>query len=109
MPQKSVIQIPKTIGKIDENITTPRSSIQYPYVRVLDFKDALALIIPALPSGPLQLIATYKGVTRQISCIEKSALTLSKLVSITRLEYVHAKGDATLLQNNTDIMEMSNW
>jgi len=103
------IQIPETLSSIDENIATPRTKLTYPYIRILDASDTLALIIPALEKGELPIIMTYKGVTRQLGTVTKSALELRKLLPITRLEYVHRPNDATLIQNNVDMLEMKEW
>lgn len=97
------------IHEIDEDIATPHTKRRYPFIRLLDANDALALIVPSLPPGELPIVMTYKGSTRQLGTVEKSALALCKLLPITRIEYVRASDDSTLLTTNMDMLEMPRW
>lgn len=102
----NVISIPETVKSINEDYATPRSNLSYPYLRILDISDALALIVPSLPAGKLQLVMTYKGVTRVVGQISSSALCIAKLIKLSRLEFVRDKNDVTLLTTGKDILEL---
>ena len=101
-----MIDLPKTIESIDEDYATPRSTLTYPYLRILTATDALALIVTSLPDGDLPLVMSYKGETRIMKHISKSALVIEKLTRLVDLEYVKSKDESVPLHNGTDILEL---
>ena len=101
-----MIDFPETISSLDENTATPRVSLTYPYIRIVDPTDALALIIPSLPKGDLPLVMTYKGVTRVVGKITKSAIEINKLTKLSRLEFVKSPNTATPLNCGMDILDL---
>ena len=94
------------IQSLNKDIASPRESLQFPYVEVMNPSDCIALVLPNIEVGDLPVLCTFEGKRRQIGKILKSAKTLSTLLSITKLRYhkdIHTFVD---LQNNVDCLEV---
>lgn len=95
----------KTLS-LSRDLTNERISMPYPHVKILDPTDAVALILPELPTGELPVLCDLNGCTRQLASIKKSALVLRSLSNVTKLQYCISKTVSRDLTNTIDIMEV---
>lgn len=79
---------PIEIPVLNRNFTNEKISMPYPHVLLLEPSDAVALVLPSLPSGDLPVICNFEGVTKQIGSVMKSARVLTKLMLVSDIEYV---------------------
>ena len=101
-----MIDLPKTIESLDEDYATPRAKLVYPHIKLLTATDALALVVTSLPKGELPLVMTYKGETREVGKISKSALAITKLLKISDIEYVKSADERIKLKTGQDILDL---
>lgn len=92
------------IQSLNRNITNERTALTYPYVKLLDPSDAVALVVPFIEDGTLPIICEFEGIVRQIGSVRLSALVLSKLCKISRLEYHKDKSSCIQINTSEDIM-----
>lgn len=94
------------IPSLSRELTNDKISMPYPHIFVMDTTDALPLIVPRLPKGDLPVVCEFNNTLRQIGSIQKSALQISKLMRVSRIQFVKAKGDSVLLKNPIDALEV---
>ena len=99
-------ELPDVLQEIDEDISTPRSVLNYPYIYLSEAKEVLGLIIPLLQPGELQLILTMNGSTREVGTVEKSVLELHKLVRVCRFDYVVSPELRYKITSALDLLEL---
>lgn len=91
---------------LSRDLTNDRISMPYPHVKALELSEALALVVQTLPTGDLPVLCEYKGTTRQVASIRRSAITLSILAKVTDLVYYLDDNSSRELKDVTDIMEV---
>ena len=94
------------IEEINEDISTPRSVLNYPYIYLNEVKDELGLIVPLLLPGPLQIVLTMNNTTREIGTVEKSVIELNKLLRICKFDVVVDKHMRYKISSLADIFEL---
>lgn len=94
------------VQSLNENIANERVSKPYPHLMLSDVDNALALVLPAIPTGDLPVLCTHKGVTRQLGSIARSAIEINKLRRIGTVKYVASKEEERSLITVVDIMEV---
>jgi hypothetical protein len=94
------------IPTLSSDITNEHISMPYPHVRVLEPNDAIALILPELPTGDLPVVCEFNGTCRQIGSIRASATILNNLRKISAIEYYKVKGDSKLINSPLDAVEV---
>lgn len=93
------------IQSLNRNLSLDKITMPYPHVKVLDPSDAVALVVPSLPTGDLPVICEYKGSVRKIASVKYSALVLDSLRKISRLEFCKNDVSSIELKSVSDIME----
>lgn len=68
--------------------------------------DAIAWVVPSLPSGNLPLLCTYQGTTAKVGSCAISALTLQLLLKITKLRVYLSRDSYKDINNIDDIMDV---
>ena len=94
------------IQSLNKDITNERISMPYPHLVLLEPSDAVALMVPELPTGDLPIICEFNGTCRQIGSIRKSALVISDLRKISALKYVKEPGSEVSIESTTDALEV---
>jgi len=94
------------IPVLNRNFTNERIEMPYPHIKLLEPSDAVALVLPALATGDLPVICSVDGVTKQIGTIKNSALTISKLMKVSNIEYVAAKDSVRAIRDTHDAVDI---
>lgn len=94
------------IQSLNENLTNEQISMPYPHVRLLEPSDAVALVLPELPTGDLPILCEINGVIRQLATIRKSAPLLVSLSKVSAIEYVKSKTSICSIKTAVDAMEV---
>lgn len=94
------------IQPLNRDLASERVSMVYPYLKVLDPSDAVALVLPGLDKGDLPVLCTYNGKTRKLASISDSAIMIDRLRRVSRIAYVTAEGQEMELKTVYDIMEV---
>lgn len=91
---------------LNENIASEQISMPYPHLMMSGVDNALALVLPAIPTGDLPVLCEHKGVIRQVGSIRKSAVEVNKLRRIGTVCFVKSKGSSVPIECVDDIMEV---
>lgn len=94
------------IQSLNAELTNDHIKMPYPHLLMLNPNNAVALVLSSLPDGDLPVICTYKGSTRQLKKIRRSALAMLPLSRVVALQYVVQPGDSRPLNSAKDIMEV---
>ncbi len=103
------VEIPNTLSSIDKDIATPHSKLNYPYVKIMEPSNAIALVISSLEHGDVQITIDYEGKLRQIGSVRNSPVLLYRLVRISPIEYYQSEDMHYTLRNNEDILSIKTW
>lgn len=69
------------VKEIDiDSFSKPKVQTKFPYIELEEFNDTLPTIVTLLEPGEVQVQATYKGVTKCICSMSKSAYNIDKLL-----------------------------
>lgn len=94
------------IQSLNADLTNEHISMPYPHLMMSNPNDAVALVLTSLPTGDLPVLCTYKGSTRQLTKIRRSALTILPLSKVVSLDYVKSATDSVPIKSPCDILEV---
>lgn len=91
--------------ELSTTTANPHIDMPYPHLEIKELNDAITLVISGLEEGDLPLITTYEGDVYKVASINKSALTLNKLVRVTDVVYHKTSTEQNVLRTALDIVE----
>lgn len=94
------------IQSLNADLTNDHISMPYPHLMMIEPNDAVALVLQSLPAGDLPVLCTYKGSTRQLTKIRRSAIPIYHLSKIVKLKYVASADKSVPLKSSVDILEV---
>lgn len=94
------------IQSLNADLTNDRIEMPYPHIFIKVPNDAVALVLPELSADDIPVLCTYKGTTRQLTKIRRSAIAIRTLSRVTDIEYVKDNMTRKALNTTTDIMEV---
>ena len=94
------------IRSLNENLTNDKISMPYPHLFIDDPSDAVALVLPALPVGPLSVLCEHGGLVKRIRSIEVSALHINKLRKVCTIKYYQNADTCKNVVTPEDVMEV---
>ena len=94
------------IQSLNADLTNEHIKMPYPHLMMQNPNDAVALVLTSLPTGDLPVICTYKGSTRQLIKIKRSALSILPLSKVVNLVYVKSAVESVPIKSPSDILEV---
>lgn len=94
------------IQSLNADLTNDHISMPYPHLMMIEPSDAVALVLQSLPTGDLPVLCTYKGSTRQLTKIKRSAIPIFHLSKVVKLKYVASADKSVPLKSSEDILEV---
>ncbi len=94
------------VEELNKQTALGRVNYTYPYILVMDPGDPIALVVPSLEKGELPVLCDVDNVTYKVGEISRSALTISKLLRVTRLKYYKSKDTCVTINTAEDILRV---
>lgn len=90
-----------------EALKSRATSMPYPHAFIRDINKCVPIVISALEEGDLPLVGTYKGATKIVKMISRTALNFHKLLRVTEVEMRFSQSDVSPVNDILDYMEVS--
>lgn len=90
-----------------ESLRSRSTTIPYPHIKIEDLNKWVPVVVSSLEKGDVPLLGTFKGVTKIVSYVSKSAVNFSKLLRVTSLSIALSETESTEITSVLDYMEVA--